>query len=233
MIRLTRQVLGVASLCGMVMLWNAGAGGQAPAAALGSGKGAVIGTGTFTAFVENMDRSLAFFHDVFGMDVPALPESGQRPYNRANPQLFAMFDIPGARERHQPARVPGTRLSIELMEIQDVDHRTLPLRIQNPGTATLVLVVRDIDDTLARLTQADVITPGRKPVTFADGTRAHFRCRQAVYRDQTASNDFYAGIQRRNRRHPIVNCGQRSGAHGSHLSQRARIHGGCGEALHR
>ena len=29
-----------------------------------------------------------------------------------------------------------------------------------------------MDDTLARLTQADVVTPGRKPVTLADGTRA-------------------------------------------------------------
>jgi hypothetical protein len=84
-----------------------------------------------------MDRSLAFFHDVFGMEVPALPPSGERPYNRANPQLFAMFDIPNARERHQSARVPGTRISLELMEIQDVPHQTIPLRIQDPGTATV------------------------------------------------------------------------------------------------
>src|SRR5678816_4261058 len=112
--------------------------GQAPASA-DSTKGAVLGTGTFTAFVENMDRSLAFFHDVFGMEVPPLPPSGERAYNRANPQLFAMFDIPGARERHQSARAAGTRLSVELMEIQDVAHNTLPLRIQDPGTATLVL----------------------------------------------------------------------------------------------
>jgi catechol 2,3-dioxygenase-like lactoylglutathione lyase family enzyme len=174
MIRVTRPVLGVAMLCGVVILWNAGASGQTPAPAPGTGKAAVIGTGTFTAFVENMDRSLAFFHDVFGMDVPALPESGQRPYNRANPQLFTMFDIAGARERHQPARVPGTRLSVELMEIRDVDHRTLPLRVQDPGTATLVLVVRDLDATLARLAQAHVpiATPGGKPISVADGARA-------------------------------------------------------------
>ncbi len=121
-----------------------------------------------------MDRSLAFFHDVFGMDVPPVPESGQRPYNRANPQLFAMFDIPGARERHQSARVPNTRVSVELMEIQDVDHRTLPLHVQDPGTATLVLMVRDLDAVLARLAQADVaiVTPGGKPVSVANGARA-------------------------------------------------------------
>ena len=60
-------------------------------------RGAVIGTGTFTSFVENMDRSLAFYRDAFGMDVPALPGSGERPYNAANPRLFDMFDIAGAK----------------------------------------------------------------------------------------------------------------------------------------
>lgn len=145
--------------------------GQAPSDA---NKPAVLGTGTFTAFVENMDRSLAFFHDVFGMEVPALPATGERPYNRANPQLFAMFDIAGARERHQSARIAGTRVNLELMEIQDVSHQTIPLRIQDPGTATLVFIVRDLDAMLSRIKQGNVAiaTPGSKPVVFADGTRS-------------------------------------------------------------
>ena len=85
-----------------------------------------------------------------------------------------MFDIPGAKERHQSARVPGTRTTVELMEIQDVDHQTIQLRIQDPGAATLVLLVRDIDAALARVRQANVAiaTPGGKPVTLADGARA-------------------------------------------------------------
>jgi catechol 2,3-dioxygenase-like lactoylglutathione lyase family enzyme len=173
MSRLTTLVVA-ASLC-CAALGRTTALGQAPAAtAADAGKGAIIGTGTFTAFVENMDRSLAFYHDVFGMDVPALPAAGARPFNRANPQLFAMFDIAGSRERHQSARVPGTRINVELMEIQDVEHKTIPLRLQDPGTATLVLMVRDIDATLARAKQAavSIATPGGKPVTFSDGTRA-------------------------------------------------------------
>ena len=55
-----------------------------------------------------MDRSLAFYHGVFGMEVPPLPaKGGPRPYNDRNPRLFAFFDIPGAKERHQTARVAG------------------------------------------------------------------------------------------------------------------------------
>ena len=171
MVRLTRQALGIAALCGGFMLWNAGLRGQTSTPPAASSKGAVIGTGTFTAFVENMDRSLAFYRDAFGMEVPALPASGERPYNPTNPQLFAMFDIAGARERHQSARVPGTRITVELMEIQDVEHRTIPLRVQDPGSATLVLLVRDVDAVLARARKAgaSVLTPGGMPVALADG----------------------------------------------------------------
>jgi len=168
MVRFVRRGLVAGTACGLFALGNATAHGQATA------PGAVIGTGTFTSFVENMDRSLAFYHDAFGMEVPAIPETGERPYNRSNPQLFAMFDIPDAKERHQSARVPGTRLSVEVMEVQNVPHQTHQLRIQDPGTATLVLVVRDIDAALAGVTKANapIVTPGGKPVTMADGSRA-------------------------------------------------------------
>jgi catechol 2,3-dioxygenase-like lactoylglutathione lyase family enzyme len=151
----------------IVALGCAAAVGQTPAVK-------VLGTGSFTAFVENMDRSLAFFHDAFGMDVPALPPSGEREYNRPNPQLFTWFDIAGAKERHQSARVTGTRVTVELMEIQNVPHQTVNLRIQDPGNATLVLYVRDLDATLASATKANAIieTPGGKPVKLADGTRS-------------------------------------------------------------
>jgi catechol 2,3-dioxygenase-like lactoylglutathione lyase family enzyme len=159
-----RTIILVAALGSVAVL------GQAPA----TDKGAVLGTGAFTAFVENMDKSLAFYHDVFGMEVPALPATGERPYNRANPQLFSMFDIQGSKERHQSARIANTRVTLEIMEIQDVPHQTIPLRIQDPGTATLVFIVKDLDAMLARVNQAKaaIATTGGKPVSFADGSRS-------------------------------------------------------------
>jgi len=137
-------------------------------------RGAVIGTGAVTSFVENMDRSLAFYHDAFGMEVPPLPESGARVYNPTNAQLFAMFDIPGARERHQSAQVRGTDVRLELMEVQDVPFRTVPLRLQDPGTMSLVFEVRDLNTTLERARQAhaQVVTPGGGPVALSNGIHA-------------------------------------------------------------
>jgi len=48
------------------------------------------------------------------------------------------------------------------------------MRSQDPGTATVVFIVRDLESTLARARQAraTVVTPGGAPVRFDDGTRA-------------------------------------------------------------
>jgi predicted enzyme related to lactoylglutathione lyase len=151
---------------------------QAPSSATQPGesqKALVIDTGALTPFVENMDRSLAFYHDVFDMEVPPLPATGgPRPYNNPNPRLFAFFDIPGAKERHQSARVQGVRTGLEAMEIQQVPFKTVNLRIQDPGNVTIVLWVRDIDTTLARVKKAGypVVSTGGATVTLDDGTRA-------------------------------------------------------------
>ncbi len=137
-------------------------------------KGAIIGTGAYTGFVENMDRSLAFYHDVFGMEVPPLPESGARNYNRNNPQLYAMFDIPNAKERHESASVRGTNVRVEIMEVQNVPFQTLQLRMQDPGAVTLVFIVRNVDALLARAKAANaaIVTAGGMPVLLADGARS-------------------------------------------------------------
>jgi catechol 2,3-dioxygenase-like lactoylglutathione lyase family enzyme len=159
----------IAAVCGLWLLGSLGV--EASAQLRADRTGAVVGTGAVTGFVENMDRSLAFYHDAFGMEIPPLPDSGARPYNPTNAQLFAMFDIPGAVERHQFARLPGSDVRFELMEIQNVEFRTIPLRLQDPGTMTLVFLVRDVGEALqrAKRANADVVTPGGSAVRLADG----------------------------------------------------------------
>src|SRR5688572_4889971 len=136
------RTLAAAVVAGLVTFTNAFAQPAAPQEPKAPPVGAVLGTGAVTSFVEDMDKSLAFYHEAFGMEVPELPESGVRPYNPSNVQLFAMFDIAGAKERHQTARLGDAR--IELMEIQQVDHKTIPLRLQDPGTVTLVFIAKNV-----------------------------------------------------------------------------------------
>jgi catechol 2,3-dioxygenase-like lactoylglutathione lyase family enzyme len=167
---LNARGIALATLATLCMLGNCLA--QPAAQPSAPPVGAVLGTGAVTSFVENMDKSLAFYHDAFGMEVPALPEGGARPYNPSNAQLFAMFDIAGAKERHQTARLGDVR--VELMEIQQVEHTTIPLRLQDPGVVTLVFLAKNVDDALAGAKKAGaaVVTTGGAPVTRADGSRA-------------------------------------------------------------
>jgi catechol 2,3-dioxygenase-like lactoylglutathione lyase family enzyme len=60
------------------------------------------------------------------------------------------------------------------MEVQGVEHRSVPLRIQDPGAAAVVFIVRDIDQMLARVRQAnaDIVTPGGQAVQLTDGARS-------------------------------------------------------------
>src|SRR5690349_7015967 len=111
----TARALSVAALCALA---GSVAIGQRPEP--GTGVPMVTNTGAFTPFVENMDRSLAFYHDVFDMEIPPMPDTGMRPYNNRNDRLFRFFDIMGAKERHQSARVKGIRTGVEAMEIQQV-----------------------------------------------------------------------------------------------------------------
>lgn len=162
----------ICAACAVLALSSTAIRGFAQSAESPSAAGRVIGTGAVTSFVENMDRSLAFYHDAFGLDVPPLPPSGERPYNPSNAQLFSMFDIHGSRERHQSARLPDNPVRLEFMEIQDIDHSTIPLRLQDPGAMTLVFVVGDVAAMLERAGHADaeVVTPGGAPVRLADGS---------------------------------------------------------------
>jgi catechol 2,3-dioxygenase-like lactoylglutathione lyase family enzyme len=168
-----RRAAAVAVI-GLAALSNPFVAALAQTAAKPAGSGTVVGTGAVTSFVENMDRSLAFYHDAFGMEVPALPDTGARPYNPSNSQLYAMFDIAGAKERHQSARIPDTNVRLELMEVQNVEHKTLALRIQDPGAMTLVFSVRDVAHVLERAKQASatVVTPGGAPVRSGDGGKS-------------------------------------------------------------
>src|SRR5438105_1531940 len=64
MIRTVDGFVRVLSAVGLCALASGVAHGQAPAP--GTGEPMVLDAVAFTSFVENMDRSLGFYHDVFG-----------------------------------------------------------------------------------------------------------------------------------------------------------------------
>ena len=77
--------------------------------------------------------------------------------------------MPGSRARGIP---PLTQWWAEPLEYGDIDRRAVQPHLQDPGAATIIFRVRDIDALAARLKRAGtlVVTPGGSPVMVDIGT---------------------------------------------------------------
>jgi len=122
-------------------------------------KGLVVGSGNFySPIVANLEQAVAFYRDGIGFDVQGEPTSAEK-----NPQLRAMFGLPNEKLRQQIARAAPTPGGVEIVEIPGA---VVERKVQDPGTVMLMVVVRDINTTLARLKKlgAPIVTTGGVPV---------------------------------------------------------------------
>jgi catechol 2,3-dioxygenase-like lactoylglutathione lyase family enzyme len=131
--------------------------------------GIVVGSGNyFSPIVRNLDQALAFYRDGLGLEVQGTPGDAS-----ANPALRNMFGLPDARIRWAIARTPAVAGGVEMVEISNAGGEALERRIEDPGAISLIVTVRDIDATLARLKRlgAPVVSIGGEPVTIGAQTR--------------------------------------------------------------
>src|ERR1700678_512864 len=121
-----------------------------------TGLAQVIGVDHFAHIVSSLDKSFAFYRDLLQLD----PEITPQPF-APNPAIMKMGNTIGAQSRIGVLKVPGAGFGVELIEYKDIDPKPATLRNQDPGAGNLILLVRDIDATLARLKQggAKIISP--------------------------------------------------------------------------
>jgi predicted enzyme related to lactoylglutathione lyase len=127
----------------------------------------VVGSGNYSPIVNDLDKAIEFYGNLLGLTVPPAQAPGPRPFS-TDPAIRNMFGIPSAQLRWVVARVPGPNLGVEMVEAKDIDRKPANPRPQDPGSMTLVLLVRDIDKAFAPLKSAGVpvVTPGGAPMTF-------------------------------------------------------------------
>ena len=106
--------------------------------------GDVVGVGGFSHIVENVERSVAFYRDVLGLEMPNPP----RPFD-STPWVIAMGNTPGAQSRPAILHIPGSKLGVELIDYKDIDRKPAHPNFQDPGAASLILTVRDMDPIMA------------------------------------------------------------------------------------
>ena len=129
-------------------LWAAAcACGQTPPASATAPPSLVVGSGNyFSPIVRDLDAALAFYRDGLGLEVQGAPGDAS-----ANPALRDMFGLPNAKIRWAIARTPAAAGGVEMVEISGAGGQSLQRRLEDPGAMCLVVTVRDLDGTLARL----------------------------------------------------------------------------------
>jgi catechol 2,3-dioxygenase-like lactoylglutathione lyase family enzyme len=144
----------------------------------------VVGSGNYSPVVHDLDRAIAFYGGLLGLTVPPPAAPGPRPFS-PDPAIHAMFGMPDAQLRWVTARVPGSPMGIEMVEASGIARTAAHPRPYDPGSTTLVLLVRDIDKAFAPLKAAgvQVITPGGVPIAIRPGAAGSTQARGVIVAD--------------------------------------------------
>jgi predicted enzyme related to lactoylglutathione lyase len=130
----------------------------------------VIGSGSFSPIVEDLDKSLAFYRALLGITAPA--PAAPTAFG-ADPVLLNFLGTPAAQVQVGTVRIPGTAMNVEIVDFKDIERKPVQARLQDPGAVMLILLVRDIDALLGSLKKDGlrVVTNGGAPVNIDDKNR--------------------------------------------------------------
>jgi len=136
----------------------------------------VIGSGSFSPIVADLERSLKFYSDLVGNPAPATT-----PAWSTDSALLNFLGNPTSQVRFSSVRIPGSPLTVEIVEFKDVERTRLRPRLSDPGAVRLILIVRSLDSMLDRLKAqgVQVVTAGGAPVTL----RSHDAGRAVMIQD--------------------------------------------------
>jgi predicted enzyme related to lactoylglutathione lyase len=129
----------------------------------------ISSSGVISPIVVNYDRTVQFYHELLGLDAPAPHEASAK--DAPPPPLLKLQGLPDSRMRWSHVTFPGTLWWAEPLEYGDVDRQAAAPRLQDPGAATIIFLVRDLDAIAARVskTGTPIVTPGSSPVLTTMG----------------------------------------------------------------
>jgi catechol 2,3-dioxygenase-like lactoylglutathione lyase family enzyme len=106
----------------------------------------VNNVGNFIHDVADLERSVHFYHDVLGMDLP-------RPVGdwQTTDGVLKMYDAEGGKFRVANTQIPGSPMRVELVEFQGVERKPVRRSWGAPGSSVLMLTVSDLGAVEERL----------------------------------------------------------------------------------
>ena len=123
--------------------------------------------------VEDLDTTLAFYREVFGLN--------GTPQDFPNPAVPQLTNAPGVTLRLSMMRLPGA-MRFELTHFKGLERKAARAAYTDPGAASIVLYVRDLDAAVANAKRANapIVTTGGAPVEI---TTAKGKARSILLRD--------------------------------------------------
>jgi catechol 2,3-dioxygenase-like lactoylglutathione lyase family enzyme len=123
--------------------------------------------------VDDLDTTLAFYRNVFGLN--------GNPSDFPNPAVPLLTNAPGVTLRLSMLALPGG-MRFELTHFKGLERKPAQAKYTDPGAASLVFYVRDIDGALANAKRANaaIVTTGGAPVEIATPTG---KARSVMLRD--------------------------------------------------
>ena len=123
--------------------------------------------------VEDLDTTLTFYRDVFGLK--------GTPQDFPNPAVPQLTNAPGVTLRLSMMRLPGSML-FELTHFKGLERKPARAAYTDPGAGSIVLYVRNLDEAVANAKKANapIVTTGGEPVEV---NTAKGKARSIVLRD--------------------------------------------------
>jgi catechol 2,3-dioxygenase-like lactoylglutathione lyase family enzyme len=147
--------------------------------------------------VADLDKTVSFYRDGLGLEMagPGGKPATTLPAPRALDEALSKFTAThGAKFRNATFKIPGAKLDLELTEFTDTARKNVQPHMQDPGAATLVLTVRDVDAALAGVnkTGGSVLSIGGQPMKIGP---ENSKSRSIFVRDPDGFMLELAGIQ--------------------------------------
>lgn len=154
------------------------------------GQTPVVALGNLAHAVESLNKTVPFYRDVLGLAANGDPLAAAPQALDADMSRFTATQ--GAKFRAAILRIPGANFGWELTEFTGGTRKADRFAIQDPGAATLVLQVRDIEKIMAKAKAAgvEVVTTGGAPVNPTGNAASKFR--EVVLRDP---DGFFVELQ--------------------------------------
>jgi predicted enzyme related to lactoylglutathione lyase len=135
-----------------------------PAAGAAAPAGNILGGG-FELAIEDTAKTVDFYQKTLGFQLTA-----GMTFN-ADKTMNDTAGVPGGAFKQSRGPIPGAMANIVFIEFANVDRKPLKTKVQDPGTAILQLLVRDMDGLMKTLkaNNANIITTGGEPVSLGAG----------------------------------------------------------------